>query len=226
MLERIRRLAQEEGLALTLARAPGWLEKRALSWLVSRRLGGVPGLKLEADARIFGLDHITIGAGFQAGRGFWLEAVTSHGGRSYEPRIVIGRDVAVNDRVHIAATSRVEIGDHVLMASRVYVSDHHHGIYEGAEQSDPEMPPTLRPLTTGHPVVIEDNVFLGEGVAVLAGVTIGRGSFIGANAVVSRDIPPCSMAVGAPARVIKTWSPKTKTWVAVPRPRRGLRGTR
>jgi acetyltransferase-like isoleucine patch superfamily enzyme len=219
-VDRIRRLLQGEGLALTLLRAPAWLERRAVSWLVGRRLGA-PGLKLEADAKIEGLDHITIGRNFQAGRSLWLEAVTTHGGRSYQPRLVIGDDVAVNDRVHIAATTSVTIGDHVLMASRVYVSDHHHGVYHGAAQSDPDEPPTLRPLTTGKPVVIEENVFIGEGVAVLAGVTIGRGSLIGANAVVTRDVPPYSMAVGAPARVVKAWSPESKTWVAAPtaRPR-------
>jgi acetyltransferase-like isoleucine patch superfamily enzyme len=219
-------LVRENGLALALLHAPAWLQKRALSWLVSRRLGGAPGLRLEADAKIRGFDHITIGANFHAGRAFWLEAVTAHGGCTYSPRISIGNDVGVNDRVHIAATTSVSIGDNVLMASRVYVSDHHHGVYDGDEQSDPEIPPTLRPLTTGRPVVIEDNVFLGEGVAVLAGVTIGRGSIIGANAVVSRSIPPYSMAVGAPARVIKTYSPATRTWVAAAQPRRGLRSSR
>jgi acetyltransferase-like isoleucine patch superfamily enzyme len=52
--------------------------------------------------------------------------------------------------------------------------------------------------------VIEDDCWLGDGVKVLDGVTIGRGSVIGAGAVVTKDIPPFSVAVGVPARVIKS----------------------
>ena len=61
-------------------------------------------------------------------------------------------------------------------------------------------------------MIIEDNVWLGDNVTVLPGVTIGRGSIIGSNAVVSKSIPPYSIAVGIPARVIKRWDEETKSW--------------
>lgn len=55
-------------------------------------------------------------------------------------------------------------------------------------------------------LLIDDNVWIGENVVVLSGVHIGKGSIIAANAVVTKDIPPYSMAVGVPAKVIKTLS--------------------
>jgi len=61
-------------------------------------------------------------------------------------------------------------------------------------------------------VIIEDNVWIGDGVVVLAGVTIGEGSIIAANAVVSRDIPPACIAAGAPALPIKKYDSNAKCW--------------
>jgi lipopolysaccharide O-acetyltransferase len=65
------------------------------------------------------------------------------------------------------------------------------------------------------PTVIEDGVYIGERVAVLRGVRIGRGSVIGTNSVVTRDIPPYSIAVGAPARVIRSFDVETGVWKSV-----------
>ncbi|MBL4677498.1 MAG: hypothetical protein JKY70_15040 [Mucilaginibacter sp.] len=62
------------------------------------------------------------------------------------------------------------------------------------------------------PVIIEDNVWIGETVSVLPGVTIGKGSIIGASAVVTKNIPPYSIAVGNPAKVIKTYNFESNSW--------------
>ena|SRR3569833_3199784 len=107
---------------------------------------------------------------------------------------------------------RVVIGNNVLMASKIYISDCTHGSYSGNEfDSDPEIPPAERPLIA-QPVVIEDNVWLGEFVSVLPGVTIGKGTIVGANSVVSRSLPPYVIAVGTPAKVIKNYNFETRMW--------------
>lgn len=154
-----------------------------------------------------------IGKHFRSGKHLWLEAVTDYGGQKLHPTIVIKDNVSLNDFNHIGAVNYVEIGNHVLFGSKCYVTDHNHGIYSGDEgQSDPDIPPAGRPLTSDKKVIIEDNVWLGDNVTVLPGVTIGKGSIIGSNAVVSKSIPPYSIAVGIPARVIKQWNPENQSW--------------
>jgi len=129
--------------------------------------------------------------------------------------IRIGADVAMNDYVHIGAVESVIIGDRVLIASKVFISDHDHGGYgKGGIHSDPRVAPRERKLTAS-PVVIEDDVWLGEFVSVLAGVRIGKGSVIGTMSTVTRDIPPYSVAVGSPARVIKQFNFATGMWEQV-----------
>jgi len=67
-----------------------------------------------------------------------------------------------------------------------------------------KIPPALREVVSKGPVIIEDNVWIGEGVAIMPNLTIGKNSIIGANSVVTSTIPPNSVAAGIPARVIKT----------------------
>jgi lipopolysaccharide O-acetyltransferase len=122
------------------------------------------------------------------------------------PLIHIGSDVAMNDYVHIGAVESVTIGDRVLIASKVFISDHDHGSYgRDGIYSDPRIAPGKRPLTVA-PVVIEDDDWRDEFVSVLAGVRIRKGAIIGTMSTVTRDIPPYSIAVGSPARVIKQFN--------------------
>jgi len=124
----------------------------------------------------------------------------------------IGNNVEMNDYVHIAAGECVSIGNHVLIASRVFISDLNHGNYTGSLQDSPLSEPNTRKLST-NPVVINDDVWIGEGVSILAGVTIGKGSVIGASSVVTKDIPDYCIAVGNPAKVIKTYSFEKMEWI-------------
>ena len=162
---------------------------------------------------IRGKHYITAGKNFTTGRGCRLEAIPVSESTA-EKILVIGNNVQINDYVHIAATVSVTIGNHVLMASKVYISDVGHGDYgsQSGETNYPGTAPALRPLTS-RPVIIEDNVWLGDGVCVLPGVTIGKGSIIGANAVVTKNIPPGSIAVGIPAKIIKQFDEEKKQWL-------------
>lgn len=126
--------------------------------------------------------------------------------------IKFGKDVQINDFVHITAMENVFIGNNVLLASKIYISDCSHGSYDGdLNDSNPELPPKERKYKTS-PVFIDDNVWIGESVSVLPGVRIGKNSIIGANSVVTKSIPENSIAVGNPARVIKKYNFETKLW--------------
>ena len=127
--------------------------------------------------------------------------------------LLLGDNIEINDYVHIAAGESVVIGNNVLIASKVFISDINHGSYSGQYQDDPLSIPNKRKLSTS-PVLIEDNVWIGESVCVLPGVTIGKGAIIGSLSVVTKNIPAYSIAVGAPAKVIKEYNFEIKEWVA------------
>jgi acetyltransferase-like isoleucine patch superfamily enzyme len=118
-------------------------------------------------------------------------AVRCHEGTlSVGDKTVLGRDVSINCYLD------VEIGASVLCADYVYVSDFDH------KYADPDLPIKDQGIVKSR-VRIEPDVWIGIRVAVRRGVVIGTGSVVGANAVVTRDVPPYSVAVGVPARVIK-----------------------
>lgn len=129
------------------------------------------------------------------------------------PTLHIGRDCSLGDMTHIVAHQRVVIGDGVLAASKCFISDTNHGNYVGNEQSDPSEPPTKRMLFTS-PVVIGNNVWIGENAVILAGADIGDGCIIGANSVIKGKIPKNSIVVGT-SHVVKKYSEEEKQWVRI-----------
>lgn len=189
--------------------------KRLFNYLLSRKINSAKNLDIHPSAQLSGYDHISIGDNFHAGICLRLEAVTNYNTSVYNPRIVIKNNVTINDFVHIGCTNYVEIGNNVLMASKIYISDHNHGTYAGLDQTDPRIPPAERIVTNDKQVLINDNVWIGESVSILPGVTVGEGSIIGANSVVNRDVPPFSIAVGSPAKVVKQYDFKLKKWTSV-----------
>ena len=118
----------------------------------------------------------------------------------FKPRLILHDHVVVQAMCHIGCIDRVEIGEWSTMGARCYIPAHTHG---GTSREELLLPPRKRPLVSRGPVKIGKYVHLGEGVCVMPGVTIGDYSVIGAGAVVTRDIPPFSIAVGSPAKVIK-----------------------
>lgn len=151
---------------------------------------------------------ISWGRGFTTGVGVRMEAFGS--GKV----LAIGQRVQLNDYVHIGAAESVRIGDDVLIASRVFISDHNHGVYQGVgTHSNPDSVPAERPVVA-KPVTICDRVWIGENVSVLPGVTIGEGAIIGAGSVVTRDVPPATIAVGCPAKVVKKFDREKHIWVS------------
>lgn len=157
---------------------------------------------------IRGKRFIEINKGFTTGYGCRLEAYPVNENKV----LFIGKNFQMNDYVHITAMENVKIGDNVLFASKIYISDCSHGSYLGNQfDSHPDSVPKDRAMYS-KPVQIEDNVWLGEFVSVLPGVTIGRGTIVGANSVVSKSLPSYVIAVGIPAKPIKKFNFQTQKW--------------
>jgi lipopolysaccharide O-acetyltransferase len=171
-----------------------------------------PGLRFGPGCHVIGGRYVSFGRGVRANRDLWLEAVASYQSQSFNPAIMIGDYVSFSDSVHISSIESVAIGNHVLMGSRIYISDHNHGIYCGIEQSSPDQPPSERPLGGGGPVTIGDNVWIGDNVVILGPATIGRGSIIGANSLVRGMFQENCIVAGTPAKVIKVFNAKTHSW--------------
>lgn len=172
-------------------------------------------MHLRRNPKILGLCHIKIGANFSAGDNLWLEAVDRYAGRLYSPVITIGNNVSLSDSVHIAATHAVIIGNDVLIGSRVLITDHNHGLYKGEAQSSPLEPPAKRILTDHCCTNIGDRVWIGDGVAILAGSVVGDGSIIAANSVVVSNIPPHCIAAGSPAKPIRKYNFERNEWNSI-----------
>lgn len=168
-----------------------------------------PGARLvRRPVYIRGKQGIRWGRGFTTGVGVRLDVFADDS----VPRLTFGDHVQINDYVHIGVTERVDIGHHVLIASRVFISDHNHGNYQVPDRtSAPDVPPQRRPVVA-KPVRIGDRVWIGEQVCVLPGVTIGDGAIIGAGSVVTRDVPPDTIVAGNPARVIRVYNPASESW--------------
>lgn len=172
---------------------------------------------LEKRARLFrfpmvirGRKYIDFGEQLTTGVGCRFDCFP--GNEPSTKKLVFGKNVQINDYVHIVAMNKVIIGDNVLMASHVFISDNSHGCYKGCDNdSNPMVPPTKREYYTA-PISIGNNSWIGEGVIIMPGVTIGEGCVIGAHSVVSRNIPNYSIAVGSPAKIIKQYNFNNKKW--------------
>ncbi len=149
--------------------------------------------------------NVVGGKGLIAGPGLIIDVLQKNA------CLILGNNIRANHRLHIGCVENVVIGNDVLIASNVYISDHSHGSYVGEDQSEPDVIPNVRTICS-KPIFIGDNCWLGENVSVLPGVTIGYGSIIGAGSVVTKDIPSKCIAVGAPAKVIKKWDDVKRRW--------------
>lgn len=118
------------------------------------------------------------------------------------PILKIGNNCVFGEYCHITALNSIVIGDNILTGRWVVISDNSHG--RTFSHMDLDSNPNERSLYSKGPIIIGNNVWIGDKVAILAGVTIGEGSIIGANSVVTKDIPPFSIAGGVPAKVLKT----------------------
>lgn len=128
--------------------------------------------------------------------------------RLLTPVVTIGHRVRIAQGVNISGQSSLSIEDDVLISGGCYISDNNYSI-------DPEGPRYQEQSLSSAPTVIGKGAWLGHNVCILAGSFIGERSIIGAGSVVNGYIPPFSIAVGAPARVVKKYNFETKQWSKV-----------
>jgi acetyltransferase-like isoleucine patch superfamily enzyme len=187
--------------ALLWSRRWRWYERNALPWNRARIHWHF--LRREAFVRfpvhgnvLEALEEgrLEVGAGTVLEPGVWITAPE-------EARVRIGAGCFLNLGVMVASLRLVEIGDHCMLANGCFVSDADHRF------DDLGRPVTWQGFTTRGPTRLGANVWLGANVVVTSGVTIGERCVVGANSVVTRDLPPRSVAAGAPARVLRTIGP-------------------
>lgn len=154
-----------------------------------------PARIIRQPSRIRGFSNMKIGKDFTTGQYCRIEA-GDHGQDGIA--LTIGDFVQINDACHIAALNSIRIGDNVLIASQVFITDHDHG---DVSTLDNNLCPKDRPLVYS-PVVIEGNVWIGEKATILKGVRVGFGAVVAAGAVVTRDVPAYAVVAGVPARVL------------------------
>lgn len=153
---------------------------------------------LELPVRLAGESRIAIGSDVYIGAGSWLQTLedAGHGGV-----LEVGDGTNIAGSCVLSAARSVRLGRKVLLARNVYISDHIHAY------DDPTRAVLDQGLVRLEPVEIGDGAWLGQNVVVCPGVTIGQGAVIGANAVVLEDVPEYSVAVGAPAAVVRRFAP-------------------
>lgn len=153
---------------------------------------------LSMPLHLTGAQYMKIGNGVVSGPGLWMECIDKFNNQDFSPTLTIGDNVRFSFYCHVGVANNVSIGNNVLIGSKVLITDHTHG-----ELERKSVPYFKRNLISKGPVVIEDNVWIGDNVCILPGVTVGEGSIIAANAVVTHDVPSYSIVAGIPAEVIK-----------------------
>lgn len=179
-------------------------------------------LQIELPRRLTNPHLMEIGDDVALGPNCFLAAITEYPSRisckahgleeplqRFEPRLVIGNRVSATSNLTVAAMYEIVIGDDVMFASNINLTDALHGYASGDE------PYKYQPMGRGGPIRIGAGSWIGQNVVVLPGVTVGERAIIGANSVVTTDLPPCSIAVGAPARVIRQWNGSNREWSEV-----------
>ncbi len=208
VLRKIRRFCQEPYIE-KVATVSEWL------WLVRsqlyykrffKHLG--KGSKILRPLRLKNVHYMSIGDDVMIHNQCWLQTLSV---LREPPELVIGNGSIIGNFNHITCASRVHLGEKVLTADRVFISDNGHG-YEDSDKAILD-----QGVVSRGPVSIGAGTWLGENAVVLS-CKIGRNCVIGANAAVVHDIPDYCVAVGTPARIIKRFNTRKKTWELVGSP--------
>jgi acetyltransferase-like isoleucine patch superfamily enzyme len=163
------------------------------------------GCSISPPFRFANLAQISLGEGIQINRDCWIHVLKS---KEEKPdiKLTIKSHTSIGMGATISAAREIIIGEHVLMARNVYISDHGHAF------EDVTVPIALQGIRDVRPVLIGDHTWLGQNVCVLPGVQIGKHCVVGANTVINRNLPDFSVAVGSPARIVKRYNSESQVW--------------
>jgi acetyltransferase-like isoleucine patch superfamily enzyme len=151
---------------------------------------------LTPSLRLCGQERISIGEDVFVGEGSWFQTLPD--GDNQSVSLSIGKGTSIAGACVLSAVRDVRLEEDVLLARNVYISDHIH------KYTDAGSPVLSQGVDKISPVLIRRGAWLGQNVVVCPGVTIGMGSVIGANSVVTESNPDLSVAAGVPARVVKS----------------------
>jgi acetyltransferase-like isoleucine patch superfamily enzyme len=175
-------------------------------------------IHIELPYRISNPGNIYMGDNIGFGPGTVMEAQTNyprgwmrhpegkHVEQTFQSCIRIGNGVTATGSLQIVAFKEIEIGDDVMFATNVFICDGLHNYDRG------DTPYKYQGINNISPIYIRKGCWIGQNVVILPGVEIGEYSIVGANSVVNQSIPPMSIAVGSPAKVIKIWNKNTEKW--------------
>lgn len=154
--------------------------------------------------------YIHIGRKIKIKKGYRIECYSRFAGiKMPPPSLTLFDKVLIGYNFTALVANKVQIGSNTILASNVSLISENHGIYV-----ETNVPFYAQPLQTG-PIIIGEGCWIGQNVIVLPNVNIGDKCVIGANSVVTNDIPSYSIAVGMPAKVIKRYNFELHSWIKV-----------
>lgn len=180
------------------------IAKKIFAWINSIRYGSFGAdSRIVSPLRIQGFKNIFVGNNVRVNKHSWLASLplTNMGGAE----LTLKDNCTIGDFNHIWATHSIVIEEFVLTANHVYITDNLH------EYEDINVPICDQPIKQLNDVVIGMGAWLGENVCII-GASVGKHSVVGANSVVTHDIPDYCVAVGSPARIIKRYNFETSQW--------------
>ncbi len=154
---------------------------------------------LGLNCTIINANYITFGNKSSIGNNSTLYCHIDENTKS-KPKLVIGNGVSIGSGSHITCSTEIKIGEGVLTGKKVLITDNAHG---ASNRLTLDIAPILREVVSSGPVIIDDNVWIGEKASIMPNVKIGKGAIVAANAVVTKDVPAYAVVAGVPAKIIK-----------------------
>jgi len=152
-------------------------------------------------SKIFGWKNISVGKKVVIGDFCWIEAVMTYGVQIFNPKIIIGDNVAISDFTHISSAQKICIDSGCLLGSKIYIGDHSHGSVKSSLQLSLE--PGGRPLENIEEIYIGKNTWIGDGVVILAGTKLADSCVVAANSVVKLKVDRPAIIAGNPAIIVR-----------------------
>lgn len=171
----------------------GYLKRRFAIW-------GHKSIIAFKAANLSGLEYIQVGEQTEIDKNVCLTAWKHYRTFQYAPQIVIGNNCHIGAGAHITSIHGITIGDNLLTGTNILITDNAHG---ASERELLDVHPEHRPLYSKGKVEIGHNVWLGNNVCILPGVTVGNGVIVAANSVVTKSVPDYTVVAGVPAQIVK-----------------------